>query len=138
MEEEVPRREFLRSVKKIDWPGHGANPRCVRVEDPKGRFMNICHPDISDVVIDKAKFNLAELHRLPGHQEISVDFEGPCEVRDRILRCPPSAKASWEIEAEKKEPPPRGTGLETGKAGERRAGKPRTEEERRLRHWGSE
>lgn len=30
--------------------------------------------------------------------------------------------------------PPRGTGLETGAAGERRAGLPRTEEERRLRH----
>ena len=30
--------------------------------------------------------------------------------------------------------PPRGTGLETGAAGDRRAGVPRTEEERELRH----
>ena len=32
--------------------------------------------------------------------------------------------------------PPRGTGLITGRAGERRGGKPRTEEERRERHFG--
>ncbi|MBA7503755.1 hypothetical protein ES706_02376 [subsurface metagenome] len=32
--------------------------------------------------------------------------------------------------------PPRGTGLETGRAGERRADVPRTEEERRIRHLG--
>ncbi|MBA7649415.1 hypothetical protein ES703_57212 [subsurface metagenome] len=34
--------------------------------------------------------------------------------------------------------PPRGTGLETGRAGERRAGVPRTEEERRIRHLGAD
>jgi len=32
--------------------------------------------------------------------------------------------------------PPRGTGLVTGRAGERRLGKPRTEEERLARHFG--
>jgi len=36
----------------------------------------------------------------------------------------------------KKKLPERGTGLRTGRAGERRAGKPRTEEERRRRHYG--
>lgn len=30
--------------------------------------------------------------------------------------------------------PPRGTGLDTGRAGERRGGQPRTEEERKKRH----
>lgn len=34
--------------------------------------------------------------------------------------------------------PPRGTGLITGRAGERRAGQPRTEEERAKRHYGSD
>ena len=33
--------------------------------------------------------------------------------------------------------PPRGAGLVTGRAGERRGGRPRTEEERRERHFGS-
>lgn len=32
--------------------------------------------------------------------------------------------------------PPRGTGLETGQAGARRTGEPRTEEERLARHYG--
>jgi len=32
--------------------------------------------------------------------------------------------------------PPRGTGLMTGRAGARRFGKPRTDAERRLRHFG--
>jgi len=41
------------------------------------------------------------------------------------------------IAAEKRKSlPERGTGLRTGRAGERRAGKPRTEEERRRRHYG--
>lgn len=31
--------------------------------------------------------------------------------------------------------PEKGTGLETGRAGERRAGKPRTETERERRHY---
>lgn len=31
--------------------------------------------------------------------------------------------------------PEKGTGLETGRAGERRAGKPRTEAERERRHY---
>jgi len=35
----------------------------------------------------------------------------------------------------KRELPERGTGLRTGRAGERRMGKPRTEEERRRRHY---
>jgi len=30
--------------------------------------------------------------------------------------------------------PPRGTGIETGRAGERRRGRPRTEQEREIRH----
>lgn len=34
--------------------------------------------------------------------------------------------------------PPRGYGLETARAGERRLGKPRTEEERLMRHYGLE
>lgn len=92
---EVPEREVLERAKSLEWTA--ALGRCVTVFDDKNRETKICHPEISDVVIDKAKFNLAELHRLPRHQEISVDFEGPCEVRERILRCPPSAKASWEL-----------------------------------------
>jgi len=35
----------------------------------------------------------------------------------------------------KRELPERGTGIKTGRAGERRAGKPRTEAERRERHY---
>lgn len=33
--------------------------------------------------------------------------------------------------------PTRGTGLQTGRAGERRYGSPRTEEERYARHYGT-
>ena len=40
------------------------------------------------------------------------------------------------IAAERRKLPERGTGLATGRAGERRAGKPRSEEERRRRHYG--
>ncbi|GAI54759.1 unnamed protein product, partial [marine sediment metagenome] len=46
-----------------------------------------------------------------------------------ILTSPPEGYPGGEL-------PPRGTGLETGRAGERRAGAPRTEEERRIRHLG--
>lgn len=34
--------------------------------------------------------------------------------------------------------PPRGTGLDTGRAGERRGGQPRTEEERKKRHFSTD
>jgi hypothetical protein len=33
--------------------------------------------------------------------------------------------------------PPRGTGLSTGRAGDRQYGQPRTEEERMARHYGT-
>lgn len=43
-------------------------------------------------------------------------------------------KEEWMKETPYTKLPPRGTGLKAGRAGERRRGKPRTEEERRQRH----
>jgi len=70
----------------------------------------------------------------------------PVEERAAEVEAPPEKKALPIVPlaivagavilagAERSKLPPRGTGLRTGRAGERRAGKPRSEEERRARH----
>jgi len=72
----------------------------------------------------------------------SVDFKGTLDTNPVVRAAgavvgdmiEDTETGTYYIVAKGSDLPPRGTGLETGAAGDRRAGLPRTEEERELRH----
>jgi len=80
--------KLKKNVRAIWWLGRTG--RCITIEYEDGSSDVICHPVISEVIMENPKTaKITELHRLPPDQEISIEFEKPvpCKIEEGILRC---------------------------------------------------
>ena len=110
-------RKVSEEVGEVDWDDVMAVLK-VLIEDVNNASSELCELKSFDMVRGLQRNVLKDLNAMYSYA-------------DKRLHAGEFEKGELELDESL---PPRGTGLETGAAGDRRAGLPRTEEERRLRH----